>query len=151
MDSRIEQFCEWYGDGMDGASPTRAQWIEVLKREPEAPIVLINFFKLRPQAEYGADHDGAADAGSGQDAFDRYAAVSMPTMHRLGGEFLHVGPEAGTFIGTDEAWDMVAIGRYPNLEAFTSLYADPAYREAFRHRTAACARQQVVLCGAPAL
>lgn len=37
------------------------------------------------------------------------------------------------------------IGRYPNLGTFVSLYSNPEYVHAFRHRTAAVARQAVVV------
>ncbi len=67
-------------------------------------------------------------------------------MERVGGSFLHVGPFVGTFIGTDESWDLVAIGAYPNLEAFSALYSDPDYRIAFAHRSAACEQQKVLVC-----
>ena len=73
----------------------------------------------------------------------------MPTMERVGGRFLHVGPFEGLFLGggdVAEDWDLVAIGSYPDIAALLALYSDPGYRAAFPHRTAACARQKVVVC-----
>lgn len=138
------QFLNWYGDGGSGAAPTAAQWRRLVDWPADTPITLVNLFKFRDTARY---EDGRGDGGSGQDAFARYAEVSMPTMERVGGRFLLVGPYQGPFLGSDEGWDLIAIGQYPTVEACLALYADPEYRVAFHHRTAACARQTVMICG----
>lgn len=137
------EFTQWYGAGNDGNAPTVAQWSEVLARPADKPVTLINFFKLREKARY----DDKQDEVSGEDAFGKYAAVSIPTMERVGGKFLFVGPYKGMFLGQDEDWDLVAIGSYPDLQALVALYADQGYREVFHHRTAACERQKVIVCG----
>lgn len=84
---------------------------------------------------------------SGEEAFNRYASVSVPTLERVGGHFLHVGPFAGQFIGEDEDWDIIAIGSYPGRQALVDLYSDEGYRSVFVHRIAACARQKVLMAG----
>lgn len=142
IDRRVVQLCEWYGDGRDGACPTPAQWRQILERPAAKALTLINFFRLREVAAY----QDAAETASGQEAFARYAEVSMPTMERVGGRFLLVGPYEGMFLGEPEDWDLIAVGSYPDSDAFMALYGDPGYRAAFRHRTAACARQKVVVC-----
>lgn len=142
IERRVKQLCEWYGDGRDGTCPAPAQWRHILERPAATALTLINFFKLRDVAAY----PDAAEAASGQQAFSRYAEVSMPTMERVGGRFLLVGPYEGMFLGEPEDWDLIAVGSYPDTEAVMALYADPGYRAAFRHRAAACARQKVVIC-----
>jgi uncharacterized protein (DUF1330 family) len=136
-------FTEWYGAGLDGNSPTQNQWANILGRQADKPVTLINFFKLRKEAQYA---DGASVV-SGEEAFGKYAATSVPTMERVGGKFLFVGPYKGMFLGNDEDWDLVAIGSYPDLNTLVALYSDEGYREAFHHRTAACERQKVIVCG----
>ncbi|WP_269581634.1 DUF1330 domain-containing protein [Roseibium sp. Sym1] len=143
VNQQVSQFTHWYGPGSDGSCPTADQWSHILGRDKDKPVTLINFFKLRDKAHYpGGDGDA-----SGQDAFSSYASVSVPAMERAGGHFLFVGPFQGMFLGDDEDWDIVAIGAYPNLGALTALYSDESYRGAFHHRTAACARQKVLVCG----
>ncbi len=66
-------------------------------------------------------------------------------MHKAGGEFLAVAPYAGNLLGAIEDWDLIAIGKYPNLTALTTLYTDLAYVKAFMHRTAAVASQAVMV------
>ncbi|WP_417464569.1 DUF1330 domain-containing protein [Kordiimonas sp.] len=136
-----------YGSGQDGNSPTEAQWQRLIERDASAPLVLVNYFKLRAAADYaGTSHAGAAPV-SGQEAFGRYSAVSMPALTAAGGRFLHMGAYEGGFLGEDEDWHMVAIGHYPNMEAFWKLYRNPEYIAAFCHRAAACERQKVVVLG----
>ncbi|CTQ54935.1 hypothetical protein LP7551_03474 [Roseibium album] len=137
------QFTEWYGAGLDGNSPTLNQWSDVLARPSDKPVTLINFFKLRKEANYSDGTKGV----SGEEAFGNYAATSVPTMERVGGKFLFVGPYKGMFLGDDEDWDLVAIGSYPDLNTLIALYSDESYRGAFHHRTAACERQKVIVCG----
>ncbi|GAB2182972.1 DUF1330 domain-containing protein [Roseibium sp. LAB1] len=138
-----DQFVAWYGPGTDGSSPTESQWTQILGRDDEKPVTLINFFKLREVAKYA----GGTTDQTGQEAFASYAAASMPAMERAGGRFLYVGPFQSMFLGEDEDWDLVAIGSYPDLKALVALYSDGTYREAFHHRTAACLHQKVLVCG----
>jgi uncharacterized protein (DUF1330 family) len=137
----INDFTCIYGDGQDGSAPTAAQWQAILSRNPQQPLTLVNFFKMRDQGIY----EEPADTVSGQVAFGRYSAVSMPAMTRAGGSFLLAAPFAGTFLGENEDWDFVAVGAYPNLQSFLDLYQNPDYQAAYRHRTAACARQKVLI------
>ncbi|MEQ8443559.1 MAG: DUF1330 domain-containing protein [Alphaproteobacteria bacterium] len=131
-----------YGERSDGNAPTAAQWARVLERDPELPFVLVNFFKFNAKADYGSSDEPAL---SGREAFQRYADVSVPSMQKAGGEFLAVAPFAGSFIGQDQDWDLIAIGKYPNLKAFVALYGNQDYIRAFRHRTAAVERQAVIV------
>ncbi|QTD57327.1 DUF1330 domain-containing protein [Parasphingorhabdus cellanae] len=145
MNLNVQQFIDWYGEGSNGASPTEQQWRQILTLPENEPVTLINFFKLNETANYPARSDTFETSVSGEEAFNRYAEVSVPTMERVGGKFLHVGPFSGMFIGEEEHWDIVAIGAYPDLHALVSLYSDEGYRAAFIHRTAACARQKVLV------
>lgn len=142
--TQVEQLLEWYGDGRNGSSPTAAQWRHLLSRPTDAPPTLINFFKLHDCARYP---DGMAEAAcSGEEAFQRYAAISMPTLEKVGGKFLLLASFDSDFIGDQEDWDVVAVGSYPTLDAVLALFEDPGYRQAYHHRTAACARQKVMVC-----
>lgn len=136
-------FLGWYGDGRDGGCPTAEQWSRLFSRPSDKPVTLINLFKVRDVAQYS---DGEAGV-SGNDAFSRYSSVSIPTMERVGGKFLFVGPYQGAFLGEEEDWDLVAIGSYPNMESLIALYSDERYRSVCHHRTAACKRQKVFVCG----
>jgi uncharacterized protein (DUF1330 family) len=137
----VEQLTQSYGDGCDGSAPLPDQWAAILARDPSQPVHLINFFKFRATSAYT---DGRENV-PGMLAFGRYSEVSVPTMQRVGGSFLMTAAFEGPLIGSEEDWDFVAIGSYPNLQAFLDLYQDPDYRQAFQHRSAACARQKVLI------
>ncbi len=142
VNREVDSLVACYGDGVDGNAPTQAQWRRVLERDPDQPFALINFFQFRKIADYQSAQSSAI---SGEDAFDKYAAVSIPSMKAAGGEFLLVAPFAGSFLGDEEDWNLVAIGKYPNLQAFLSLYQNEEYIRAFAHRTAAVAQQKVMV------
>lgn len=146
IDDRLAALVAGYGNGADGSAPTPAQWRRLLDHPAGAPITLINLFKLRSMARYPADHLLAGSPGTGQEALARYTEVSVPTVDQVGARFLLLGPAAGTFLGAEEDWDLIAVGTYPNAEAALALYEDDGYRRAFAHRAAACERQRVLLC-----
>lgn len=128
---KIDDLVAAFGDGGDGSTPTRDQWRRALGRSDDKPITLLNLFKIRDQA-----------------AFDRYAEISIPAMQKAGGKFLLIAPCVGTFLGEEEDWDLVAIGSYPDAGSLLRLFDDPEYRAAFPYRSAACARQKVLICDA---
>lgn len=141
VDARAAGLASWYGET---TGPTAAQWRRVLSGPAGSSITLINFFKLRPVARYA----GIDDAPSGMEAMMRYAAVSGPTLAKVGGRFLLTGPFEATFIGEDEKWDLIAIAAYPDRAALLALFDDDAYRAAWAHRVAAVERQRVVIAAA---
>jgi len=140
LDTDRAILAKWYSDTFGAAAPSALQWKHLLDRPEDEPVTLVNFFKLRREAIYEREN-----GLSGQEAFDRYASVSMPTLAKVGGVFLMVAPFEASFIGEDEDWDIIAIGKYPNKQAVFDLFDDESYRVAYAHRVAACAKQRVML------
>lgn len=122
--------------------PTPEQWDRLLSVPSDRPLSLVNLIAFREVADYG---DTREQSISGSEAFGRYASVSMPALDAVGGRFVHFGSHAGNLVGPDETWDLVVVGEYPSLDALLALYEDPAYRDAYRHRVAACAEQRVLI------
>lgn len=143
IEDQLRQLEMWYGDGRDGACPTRDQWRAILEWPEDQPICLINFFKYRAQADYPPEAPEYGNALTGEEAFGKYTAVSMPTLDKVGGTFAHVGLSQGMFVGGAEDWDFIAVVSYPGPGPVMALYTDPDYLQAFRHRTAGLARQKV--------
>jgi len=144
--SRITAIIQAYGAGPEVGMPSRDTWARLAEISPDQPVTLVNFFKMRDRAYYPAafvDDDVDVD---GETAFNRYASVSMPSLEKVGGRFLLVSPFGETFIGSIENWDLVAVGAYPGPGSIISLFELPEYRQAYVHRTAACATQRVSLC-----
>jgi len=132
----------WYSREYGDAAPSAKQWERLLSRPVDAPVTIVNFFKMHDEAVYCTSESKAL---SGQEAFDQYAAVSIPALAKAGGEFLMVSPFEASFIGEEEDWDLIAIGSYPNTKAVFALFLDDNYKAAYAHRAAACIRQKVLL------
>lgn len=137
--SRVERLRQSYAD-IGGPAPN--QWESLLSVPVDRAVTLVNLFAFRDTADYG---DSLEPAVTGQDAFAKYAAVSGPALDGVGGRFVHFGSHHGTLVGDDETWDLVVVGEYPSLDALLALHENPAYRDAYRHRVAACVRQQVLI------
>lgn len=149
IETRLDRLVAWYGDGADGAAPTRAQWRALLERPADQPVTVVNFFKLREEAAYSEGMETMSPPGaSGKEAFDRYAAVSGPTLEKVGGRFLLLAPFEAALMGAEEDWDLVVVGTYPDSEALLALHEDADYRSVYPHRSAALERQKVFACSA---
>lgn len=122
--------------------PSKDHWERVLSLRVDQPLSLINLFAFRDVAEYG---DPDEPEVPGRQAFDRYAAVSAPTLASVGGRFVHFGNYRGSLVGDQQPWDLIVIGEYPSVEALVALHENPDYRASYRHRVAACTRQQVLI------
>lgn len=108
----------------------------------EGPVVLVNLFALREQAEY---EDGGDEPCSGVEAMLRYSAVSGGRLAAVGGRFLHQGFGGRALWGEDEHWDLVVVGHYPSGAAVLDLFKDPEYLDAYRHRRAAVRDQRIII------
>ncbi|MBL4739376.1 MAG: DUF1330 domain-containing protein [Sneathiella sp.] len=148
IETRLAVLINVYGEGADEGTPTKAQWRHLLETESAGKTTLINFFKMRDTAEYPGTSIYAQNPGTGEQAFMRYAEVSVPTLEKVGGNFLLHGPFDGMFTGDAEDWDVIVVGTYPNRGAVLALFENADYQSAFVHRSAACSRQKVFICGA---
>lgn len=101
-------------------------------------LTLVSLFALRAEAQYD---DGTTSTGV--EAMLRYSAASGGCLAAVGGRFVAQALPTGTIWGEDESWDVLVVAEYPSTAAFWALLADPAYRSAYVHRTAAVARQRV--------
>ncbi|MCJ7421464.1 DUF1330 domain-containing protein [Sphingomicrobium astaxanthinifaciens] len=111
----------------------------------DAPIEMLNLLRFRAAARYPEGH-GAAPC-TGAEAYHRYLDAAGAVTRRLGLDVIWSATPALTLIGpADEAWDMAFIARYPDARAFLAMIADPDYRAATVHRTAALADSRLIRC-----
>ena len=97
----------------DPLTPSREE-VEALREQVgDGPVVILNLLKYREP--------------NGREAFNRYSALSGPLLARQGGELFYLA-EAGPTIAGDD-WDTVAMIRFPSIDAFIGLAADPEYLE----------------------
>ena len=105
------------------------------------PVTMLNLVKYR-----AASLDGA---GSGQDAYQRYAAKAQGFVEARGGRVLWAGVvgEAALQEGlTDEEadWDWALLVYYPNRAAFIDTVTSPEYLAANEHRGNGVAKHAIL-------
>lgn len=107
--------------------------------EADVPVLMVNLLRYNEQAQYESVQEPPC---SGREAyFTRYvpAFAAVTEGQGIGAEW--VGSVHAALVGpTDEAWDDVAIVRYPSMAAFRAMIESDAYRrQADPHRRAALA------------
>jgi len=138
MKNTIDNLINIYGEGSN--YPSRSQWSKLLEGDMERPLTVVNFFKLRSQA----DTTIIADELTGQQAFEKYAETSVPKVAEVGGHFVLRGMVEGQFVGNaSDDWPIIAIGHYPKRKDFLALINDSDYQKAFKYRQAAIEKQEV--------
>ncbi len=125
--------------------PLRAQFDAFKALPRDTRVQMLNLIRLKPMADYPADHP---DHGKGMSGLDAYRAYGRTTAHifgRVGGRQVWVGrPEAVVTGPADERWDLAFIAEYPSAGAFLAMVTDPEYRELVRHRSAAVEDSRLV-------
>lgn len=131
--------------------PDRQAWALFKGLPSDAPVQMLNLIKLRPLADYPADHPDHGPGKTGLDAYRAYGRTSAGIFARVGGRQIWAGkPQVMVTGPRDEAWDLAFIAEYPSPAAFIEMVRDPDYREFVKHRTAAVADSRL-LCLAPVI
>ena len=132
-------------DSVGSIDPTRAQFDAFKALPRDAPIHMLNLIRLRPLADYPAEHADHGKGLTGLDAYRAYGRTSAEVFARVGGRQVWAGrPETVVTGPSDERWDLAFIAEYPSAGAFLAMVTDPAYREHVKHRTAAVADSRLI-------
>ena len=124
----------------------REAW-EVFKGLPrDQPIQMLNLIRLKPRAEYPADHPDHGKGLSGLDAYRAYGRTTAHIFAGVGGRQVWAGkPQVMVTGPAEEAWDLAFIVEYPGSQAFIDMVRDPDYRaNVVPHRTAAVADSRLL-------
>ena len=122
--------------------PNPATLPDIMASLPDdTPIVMLNLLRFRQTARY---KEGEASY-SGREAYQKYSEVAFGKVQGVGDEMVWKGRAlAGVIAPQEEQWDSVLLVRYPSKQAFMSMLADPEYREATKHRTAALEEARLI-------
>ena len=125
--------------------PDRQAW-EIFKSLPtDQPIQMLNLVRVKPKADYPAEHPDHGKDISGLDAYRAYGRTTAPIFARVGGRQIWAGkPQVMVTGPTDEAWDLAFIAEYPTSGAFLEMVRDPDYRELVKHRSAGVADSRLL-------
>ncbi|ADJ45867.1 hypothetical protein AMES_4042 [Amycolatopsis mediterranei S699] len=97
----------------------------LLADDPGGPVVMLNLLRFRP--------DG------GRESYQRYAEALRAELNpRYGLEVVYIGNGDPALVAEDgQAWDMVALVRYPDRKTFAAMIRDPEYQAITHLRTEA--------------
>lgn len=110
-------------------------------------INMINLIRFRAKADYPGSHAAAAENLTGQQAYERYAAGTLPFLGKLGARVVWQGAPQAVVIGpAEERWDMAFIVEYPSVAAMLSMIGDADYQQVAVHRTAAVEDSRLIRC-----
>lgn len=109
-------------------------------------VVMLNMLRFRDIADYSEFPDLAPDSPiSGQEAYQRYVAHTLPLLQAAGGSLVYSGSGGAYLIGpSDEQWDLVLLVRHKSLQAFMGFATDKAYLAGAGHRSAALADSRLL-------
>ena len=101
---------------VEKVDPTGEDIKRLLAEVPDAPVVMLNLLRYRP--------DG------GREEYAEYALKVQPFLAGVGGELIYAG-ECATALVAPEAhdWDMVALVRYPSPQAFLDMVFNEDYQQ----------------------
>jgi uncharacterized protein (DUF1330 family) len=112
--------------------PTQEQMTALAARPADAPVVMINLLKFRP--------DG------GRESYARYAQEVVPHLERVGGMVRYAGSAPTQVIGEGEKpwWDAILVVEYPSPAAFIDMVTDEEYLKIHEFRAAALERGDLI-------
>lgn len=123
---------------MSHIDPDKDAWAIFKSLPRDQPIHMLNLIKLKPLADYPADHPDHGKGMTGLDAYRAYGRTTAALFRKLGGRQVWSGaPQVMVTGPQSEAWDIAFIAEYPNSAAFLAMVSDPEYRENVKHRSAA--------------
>lgn len=119
--------------------PTQAAGRAFVMRQLSGSVVMLNLLRFRDIADYAATPELAPSSPiTGEQAFERYIAHTMPYLHASGGRIEFLGSGGAWLIGPpDERWDMMMLIRQQSAESFLSFATHREYLAGLGHRTAA--------------
>lgn len=102
-------------------------------------VVMLNLLRFRATADYSANPALApASPISGEAAYRRYMAHTLPHLKKSGGEVLFYGEGGAFLVGpSEERWDVAMLVRQSSVAAFLAFASDHAYLAGIGHRLAA--------------
>jgi len=126
--------------------PTRQAGAAFFGAPPQGPVVMLNLLRFREVADYAKSPELAPSTPiSGEEAYRRDAAHTLPLLREAGSEVLFQGTSRSYLIGpSDERWDMVLLVRCRSAQDFLAFASSDAYLAGAGHRTAALADSRLL-------
>ena len=105
---------------------TQADLDRFIADDDGEPVVMLNLLRFRPNG--------------GRENYFQYLNIAGPIVTRYGAEILYAGDGASPLAAEPgQAWDAIALVRYPTRRSFAEMLADPDYASADQLRISALA------------
>lgn len=117
--------------------------LEGIDPAEDGPVWMLNLMRYRDLADYPAGHPDAGRGLSGREADDRYAPLEI--LGDLGAAVVLFGEVTAQPSG-DEAWERVAIVRYPTMRSFLEMQDRPDFVASHVHKDAGMLRTIIAAC-----
>jgi uncharacterized protein (DUF1330 family) len=120
-------------------TPTQEAGRDFVMRQIQGSVVMLNLLRFRTWADYSQTPELAPDAPiSGEAAYQKYVAHTLPFLEASGGEILLMGQGGHFLVGPpNERWDAVLVIRQSSVQSFLAFQNNEAYLQGIGHRTAA--------------
>ncbi len=125
--------------GAGGINPEESQLLGLLQSGHQGPLQFVNFLAFREMAIYPAGHELRAAGLTGVQAYNRYGAIALELVERLGATLIVYNDVQQTLIGQMRPWDQMLVVEFPDTDAFVKLMRDADYKAALVHRDAGLA------------
>ena len=119
--------------------PTQESGRAFFLRGSAGSVVMLNLLRFRAVADYSASPELAPDAPiSGEEAYRRYMAHTLPHLEASGGRLLFFGRGGPFLIGPpEERWDAAMLVQQQSTAAFMTFASNREYLLGMGHRVAA--------------
>ncbi len=103
--------------------PTKNQLAQLMSKNVDRPIDMLNFLKYKEHANYSSDETQKTKTDvSGKEAYNRYSLKVIRIVAKLGGCIQLMGKVKSPILGElDENWETFAIMRYPTRKTFQDM------------------------------
>ena len=117
---------------MSGLEPTPAQFAALAARPADAPVVMVNLLKFKPEG--------------GLESYRQYGREVAPQLERVGATLRYAGGAPSVVIGDGEQpwWDAILIVEYPTPQAFIDMVTTQEYAKVHEHRAAGLDRGDLI-------
>ena len=131
--------------GAGGINPGESQLLGLVQSGHQGPLQFVNFLAFRERAIYPAGHELRRAGLSGVQAYNRYGAIALELVERLGGTLVIYNDVQQTLIGEMRPWDQILVIEFPHTDAFVKMIRDPDYQAALVHRDAGLAEVVILV------
>ena len=120
-------------------NPTQEAGRDLIMRNIQGNVVMLNLLRFREIADYSANPELAPlEPITGEQAYQIYIDETLPYLTASGGKILFLGEGGSYLVGPmEERWDRVMLIQQTSIESFMQFASDEGYLKIIGHRTAA--------------